>query len=133
MPKFYAELDGIVVIGIKELAAEIEAPGHVEIDHLNESLIGMMYEGGEFVPAPQEPEQITQISRLDFMDRFTDTELAGVFAAAKASPAVEVWVEKVKAASSIDLTDPRTVSGVQALETAGLIAEGRADEILATQ
>ncbi len=132
MPKFYAVLLAGRVVGVKQLAAAIEAPGHVEIESLDQSLIGMLYEGGEFVPAPQEPEQITQISRLEFMDRF-DKDLAGVFAAAKANPDVEVWVEKVKAASSIDLTDPRTVSGVQALETAGLIAVGRADEILATQ
>lgn len=74
-----------------------------------------------------------EVSRLDFMDRFTDAELAGVFTAAKSSVSVEVFIEKVKAASHIDLTDPRTISGVQALEVAELISPGRADEILAVQ
>jgi hypothetical protein len=47
------------------------------------------------------------------------------------SVAVEVWLEKFKQATEINLDDPRTVSGVQALEEAGLIAPGRAAEILA--
>ncbi|WP_412470544.1 MULTISPECIES: hypothetical protein [unclassified Halobacteriovorax] len=83
---------------------------------------------------PNAPDPVvTKITRLEFMDRFTDAELAGVFTAAKSSVSVEVFIEKVKAASHIDLTDPRTISGVQALEVAELIAPGRADEILAVQ
>jgi hypothetical protein len=50
---------------------------------------------------------------------------------------VEVWLEKLNAASpeadgtSVDLDDPRTVAGIQSLEAGGLIAAGRAAEILA--
>jgi len=77
-----------------------------------------------------------RITRLEFMNRMTDVELAGVYTAAKASVAVEVWLAKFHSTTpeadgtSVDLDDPRTVAGVQALEAAGLLAAGRATEIL---
>lgn len=80
------------------------------------------------VPAPS--VVIGQISKLAYMERFTDAELANIYAAAKISPAVEVWLEKFKLAEFIDLTDPRTLAGLQALESNGLIGTGRALEVL---
>lgn len=80
--------------------------------------------------APQEPTNLGQISKIDYMERFTDGELEGIFAAAKISPAVEVWLEKFKLAEFINLADPRTLAGLQALEACGLIGAGRAMEIL---
>lgn len=71
------------------------------------------------------------ITRLEYMNRFTDAELATIYTVAKSNVQVEVWLEKFKAATSIDLTDPRTIAGVQALEAVGIIGAGRAAEILA--
>ena len=71
------------------------------------------------------------ISKLDYMNRFTDPELVAIYTAAKTNINVEIWLEKFKLATEINLDDPRTSSGLQALETAGLIAPGRAMEILA--
>lgn len=71
------------------------------------------------------------LTKLEYMNRFTDAELAAIYTAAKAVVEIEIWLEKFKATTEIDLSDPRTVSGVQALEGAGLIAAGRAQEILA--
>lgn len=70
------------------------------------------------------------ISRLAFMERFTDAELASIYAAAKQTVMVEVWMDKLKLASEIELTDARVQSGVHALEDAGLIGQGRAEQIL---
>lgn len=75
-------------------------------------------------PAPR------PISKLEFMERFTDEELAAIYAAAKTDVRVEVWMDKMKLASEIDLADPRTRAGVEALETLGLIGQGRAAEVL---
>jgi hypothetical protein len=78
-----------------------------------------------------------RLSKLELMNRFTDTELANIYSAAKSSVMVGVWMEKLNAASpeadgtSVDLEDPRTVAGIQSLEAGGLIAAGRAAEILA--
>lgn len=79
-----------------------------------------------------QPEQRTSvISKLEYMDRFTDAELAGIYAAAKVYPQVEVWLEKFKLAENVNTQDPRVLAGLQALEGAGLLTVGRAAEIVA--
>jgi hypothetical protein len=84
----------------------------------------------EIAPPPAPEPVRTVLSKLDYMNRFTDEELAGIYQAAKVSVAVEVWLEKFKLATDIDTTDPRTVAGCEALEAAGLLAPGRAAQIL---
>lgn len=74
------------------------------------------------------PRRLTQ---TQFAGRFTDIELQGILAAAQANPALGAWWEKFKLAKDINIDDPATQAGVQALEFAGLIAAGRAAEILA--
>lgn len=71
------------------------------------------------------------ISKLDYMNRFTDAELAAIYTAAKTNINIEIWLEKFKLSSEINLDDPRTIAGVQSLESVGLITAGRAAEILA--
>lgn len=70
------------------------------------------------------------ISKLDYMSRFTDSELAAIFTAAKSVVAIEVWLEKFKVAEFINLDDAATQAGLQTLETVGLIGVGRAMEVL---
>ena len=79
-------------------------------------------------PAPAAPARI--LTKLQYMDRFTDVELAGIYTAAKSVVQIEVWLEKFKIAQEINLDDPATITGVEALELGGLIGEGRAAEIL---
>jgi hypothetical protein len=84
---------------------------------------------------PNRPRR--KLSKLEFINLFTDEEYEDILAAAKTSVQVEAWVDKFRMTSvdpdggSIDLADPRTISGIQALEAAGLIGAGRAAEILA--
>ncbi len=78
-----------------------------------------------------EIQQKRLITKLEYMNKFTDTELATIYTVAKTSIAVEIWLEKFKLASDINLDDPRVVGGLQALEQFGLIGPGRAAEILA--
>ncbi len=70
------------------------------------------------------------LTKLEYMNRFTDNELATIYTVAKQNVAVEIWLEKFKLSSEVYLDDPRTVAGVQALEYYGLIGQGRAQEIL---
>lgn len=83
-------------------------------------------------PLPEvQPEPVTtKLTKLAYMGRFTDAELEALYAAAKVSPAVEVWLEKFRLAEDIDTSDPRLLAGLQALEAAGILAVGRATEIL---
>jgi len=81
--------------------------------------------GGKLPPPPKPP-----ISKLEFMSLFTDAELAAIFTAAKTNVAMEVWVEKLKAAMQVHLDNPQLIAGVKALEAAKLIKAGRAAVIL---
>lgn len=72
----------------------------------------------------------TRLSKLQYMERFTNQEMVSIFSAAKQNPAVEVWLEKFKLSEFIDLSDQRIVSGLLALESANIIAQGRAMEIV---
>lgn len=91
----------------------------------------------EAVPEPEAATPtVRRMSKLDYMNRFEDAELGAIYSAAKVNVAVEVWLAKFNAATPdadgtcIDLDDPRTVAGLQGMEAAGLLAPGRAAEIL---
>lgn len=74
---------------------------------------------------------VTKLTKLDFLNRMTAPERIGIREAAKVSPAIHDYMAMLDAAQDVDLTDARTIGGVQALEAAGLIGDGRAAEILA--
>jgi hypothetical protein len=76
------------------------------------------------------PPTIRTVTKLTYMNRFHDSELAAIYTSAKAVVQVEVWLEKFKLATEISLDDPVTVSGLEVMESAGLIGPGRAAEIL---
>jgi hypothetical protein len=74
---------------------------------------------------------ITRVDPLDFQMRFTADERVAIRTAAQSNGQIADYLGLLTAASSVNLTDPVTMAGVQALETAGLIAQGRAAQILA--
>lgn len=74
-----------------------------------------------------------RLTRLQFLMRFTDAEMQAIVAAADQNPALKAALLKWQTADGVVLTDPVTQAGVQALEIAGLIAPGRAQEILALE
>lgn len=71
-----------------------------------------------------------RLTHKGFSDRFTDAEMQAILAACQANAALNAWWEKFKLARDINLDDPATQGGVQALAIAGLIGEGRAAEVL---
>jgi len=72
-----------------------------------------------------------RISRVEFLNRFTDTEMQAFIAASKTTPALEAYFIKLQNAEGVMLTDPVTMGGVQALELMSIIGAGRAAIILA--
>jgi len=84
----------------------------------------------ETVDAVQPVITERKISKLEYMELFTDNEMVSIFTAAKTSPLVEIWLEKFRLSEFIDLADPRNADGLQALESAGILGQGRAAEIL---
>lgn len=85
----------------------------------------------------------TRITRLAFRNRFTPAEKAALEMAALDDPTADMparmqaatlraYLADVAAATFIDLDRADTRAGVESLEAAGLLAEGRAAEILDT-
>ena len=71
------------------------------------------------------------VTKLAFMNLFTNAELVAIYTAAKSSVAIEVWIKKLEAAKDVTLSNQATIDGVNALEAAKLIGVGRAARILA--
>lgn len=80
------------------------------------------------VPVVSPPAKV--ITKLAFMNRFTMEELAAIYTAAKTEVLVEVFLDKLKLAEHVDVTDPHTIGGLQALAASGLLTEARVQAVL---
>ena len=70
------------------------------------------------------------LNRLEFRNLFTQAEKVAIYTAANTNVEIKVWLDDLAVADQIDLNDAQTISSVTQLETAGLIAAGRANQIL---
>ena len=77
-----------------------------------------------------EPRDSEIISTKDFITRFTDGELGDIQTLAETNNVVRGWLKWISHQDEIDLEDSRIVLRVNQAETAGVLAVGRADEIL---
>ena len=77
------------------------------------------------------PAQQRLITKLEYLRRFTTAERVAIRAAAAANPVLEDYLKLMELAQEINLDDADTVAAVQMLEQSGLIASGRATEVLA--
>ena len=99
--------------------------------------ISALHPGAVLLPAEAQQLSKRRLTKLEFFDRYSDSELIGLYAAAETEPAIRVWLDKLKMATpdadgtSVDLDDPRTVAGAYAMEFGGHIAAGRAAQVLA--
>ena len=101
----------------------------IKITHENGATeIKHFWESPEAETTPETPK--ANLSKLEFINRFTDQELVGIYQAAAVSIPVQIWLDKFKLAEFINTSDPQTISGVNNLELAGMIVAGRANEIL---
>lgn len=118
------EVDG--VLAERETIRRSSGAAETTLDALTDaaSAQGFTWSVDVIVPTPR------RLTQTQFAGRFTDAELQGILAAAQTSPALGAWWEKFKLANDINLDDVATQGGVQALEFAGLIAAGRAGQVL---
>lgn len=84
------------------------------------------------VVAPELPlvAQDRHLAPASFKRRLTQPERIGIRQAAKVSDEVYDFMDLLDTSKFIDLDDPLTQYGLQQLEAAGLLAAGRAAEIL---
>lgn len=80
-----------------------------------------------------EPVVDMRITKLAFKQRFTQAERIAIREAAKVSPLVYDFEDLVNSATFVDLSREDTDTAVFTLEKIGLIATGRASEILTTE
>lgn len=80
-----------------------------------------------FVPLPE----ARVLTRRAYLGLFTQEERVAIRVAAGSSPELYDYLAMLELAEEIDLDDPDTVGAVNMLEMVGLIAAGRADEVLA--
>jgi len=90
------------------------------------------YQPGAFKYIGEEVQRVESniITKIAMLTRFTDPEFVGILTAAKTDPEVEGWYARFNAATTINLDDERTVSGINMLVTKTLLTQARAVAIL---
>ena len=81
----------------------------------------------EFPPPPAPPREM-QLTKLQFLRLFTTAERIAI--RASSDPVIVDFLQLLDLAQDVRLDDPDTIQGVHYLESEGLIAAGRAAEIL---
>lgn len=117
-----------ICVGVSNLSSEVNAPHMILLESADESVIGKHWTGSAWeavAPLPVPPAPLTQ---LEFLRRFTATERITI--RASTDPIIVDFMHLVNLAQDIRLDDPDTIMGVGYLEQQGLIAEGRAEDIL---
>lgn len=82
-------------------------------------------------PEPPTPQPVDELNKIDFLRLFTQAERITIRQAAKVNPQVEDYQDMLNQASIVRLSDPDIQAGIPALEAFGILAPGRAAQILA--
>lgn len=150
---YYAQInESGICTAVTETHSELPAAANlIPIDGLRSDCIGKLYDAEAsaaagapvFVDAPAQPlgDSPRRITKLAFRNRFTKAEKAGIEFAALDDPtapiaqrqqaaALRADLKDQEQATFINLDDEDTRTGVLTLEAVGLIATGRAVEIL---
>ena len=139
---YYAQIKNGKVAAITQASGIIENLDLVEIASEDAVGLGDSYSDGVF--AASEPIVIAEarhITKLAFRNRFTVAEKTAIEFASLDDPsadtptrlqkaALRATLKDQEAATFIDLDQAETIAGVQGLEAMGLLAQGRAEEIL---
>lgn len=84
----------------------------------------------EYVEDAAVPPAPKILTKREFIKRFTVDEYATIKAAAQQNVMLDYYWQQFMLVEEINLGDPDTIAGVTMLEQVGLIAQGRAQEIL---
>ena len=119
-----------IIVATLEFAQQLGYQQVVDVTDIYCS-IGWLYDGSTLSepPAP-EPIKITILTPYEFLKRFTSEERKAIKAATLTNPDVDDLWTMFTVAQDIDLKNQDTINGVNALESLGILAQGRANEIL---
>lgn len=94
---------------------------------------GWLFSGTVFSEPPVKAAAAPKLTSLEFMGLLTTAEQTAIATAAQSNAAVLVWLLKISGATYVDLGDPATIGGVDAMSAAGLLTAARATAILANE
>jgi hypothetical protein len=133
MSKYYAIVDqSNQVSGI--IQADNKPAGiAVQIPSLDANYLNKVWNGSQLV---DQPEETLKCNLFEFREKFTTDEKTALYTAANTDIQIKIWLDDLAALQTsgglISLDDPRTILGVNYLESSGILATGRAAEILGT-
>lgn len=126
----YAQLSGNLVQNVIESASDPDGTNGEWIA-CGDAGPGWLYNAQTGVfSAPAAASEQRHLAPASFKRRLTQPERIGIRQAAKVSDEVYDFMDLLDTSKFIDLDDPLTQYGLQQLEAAGLLAAGRAAEIL---
>jgi hypothetical protein len=102
----------------------------------DEAFVQAQYPGRyRFVADEREPLQLQiplppVITKVAMISRFTPQEYVGVVGATKTDVEVQAWYDLFQAANVVDLSDQRTIAGINSFVGKNLLTQARADAIL---
>lgn len=111
--------------GLAKVVAEFNAQ-HPD----DEPLTPQQYAQQVFGAALDSYADRVSVTASAFILRFTGDEIKAIRAAALQSPQLQAYLDELQSSSNVRLFHPSVAGGLQALEAAGLIAAGRAAEIM---
>jgi hypothetical protein len=118
-----AELVGLSDACLADLSAGIPDAA-AELGYVNQGFF-------PFTPEPPPPPPVDEIYKVDFMRLFTQAERIAIRQAAKVNEVVEDYQAILDASpEKVRLSDADIQEGIPELEDAGLLAPGRAAQIL---
>lgn len=128
-----AIVDNNVIIEIKTITEDQYSSISCQllVDITNEyptPLVGWVFDGSKLIG----PSISTKITRLAMRQRFTITELIGIYTAAKTNSFFQVLLDNLSTATFIDLKREDTVAAVNVLVSSGILTSDRALTILNT-
>lgn len=114
------------IIETKEAAAvlvsEMDTPDLWAALHTQREIVIGVYES---------PPPSRTLTTLAFMERLPKEERIAIRQAAQTDANLADWLDLLRAAQEVDLDDPRTVEGVEAMVIAGLLTRAEADALRA--
>lgn len=94
------------------------------------------YAGADFSTFDEQGNEVTFAndfrvwSILEFKRRLTQPERVAIRTVAKENPVVEDFMDMLDSATEVRSDDPDVIGGLQLMEAAGLLAQGRAEQII---
>lgn len=74
--------------------------------------------------------RLSTLSKYQFLCRFTTAEKETIYGLENTNIGIHVWLETFRVCDEINLMEQNTIDGINSLEVSGVLAVGRAAEIL---